>query len=349
MAIIGGSYGGYAALAGVDVHARTRSPARVDIVGPSNLVTLLEVDPAVLGADEGAVRRSASATWTTKDEEFLIKAARRCSRRTRSRCPLLIGQGANDPRVKQAESEQIVEAIEKNGKPVKYVLYPDEGHGFARPENRMNFYARAEAFLAEAPRRPVRAAAGRAHPGLLLGDPGDRPPEGWLRHRQHRGAGEGEVGHGFTRGGARAAGRSSSPPLTPHVLPPGRPSLDCAPLPEGEVLHDAHPLGRGRSRMPLSGAGRWGRAAKQVGKGEGEVSIVAWAGYIERGETDKSYDWVTDFEKETGCKVSVKTAATSDEMVALMNEGGFDLVTASGDASLRLIARQAGAGDQHRR
>ncbi|MCA1367668.1 ABC transporter substrate-binding protein [Bradyrhizobium sp. BRP14] len=77
---------------------------------------------------------------------------------------------------------------------------------------------------------------------------------------------------------------------------------------------------------------------KELGKGEGELSIVAWPGYIERGETDKNYDWVTEFEKKTGCKISVKTAATSDEMVALMNEGGFDLVTASGDASLRLVA-----------
>ena len=79
-----------------------------------------------------------------------------------------------------------------------------------------------------------------------------------------------------------------------------------------------------------------------------QVDIVAWAGYIERGETDKAYDWVTEFEKATGCKVNVKTAATSDEMVALMNEGGFDLVTASGDASLRLDRRQARAADQHR-
>ena len=75
-----------------------------------------------------------------------------------------------------------------------------------------------------------------------------------------------------------------------------------------------------------------------VGEGEGALGIVAWAGYIERGETDKAYDWVTKFEADTGCKVTVKTAATSDEMVALMNEGGFDLVTASGDASLRLVA-----------
>jgi putative spermidine/putrescine transport system substrate-binding protein len=76
----------------------------------------------------------------------------------------------------------------------------------------------------------------------------------------------------------------------------------------------------------------------EIGKAEGQVNIVAWPGYIERGETDKNFDWVTGFEKETGCKVNVKTAGTSDEMVALMNEGGFDLVTASGDASLRLIS-----------
>ena len=77
---------------------------------------------------------------------------------------------------------------------------------------------------------------------------------------------------------------------------------------------------------------------KAVGAGEGQLDIVAWPGYIERGESDKAYDWVTGFEKETGCKVNVKTAATSDEMVSLMTKGGYDLVTASGDASLRLIA-----------
>ncbi len=76
----------------------------------------------------------------------------------------------------------------------------------------------------------------------------------------------------------------------------------------------------------------------EIGAPEGQVNIVAWAGYIERGETMKEFDWVTKFEAASGCKVNVKTANTSDEMVALMNEGGFDLVTASGDASLRLIA-----------
>ena len=76
----------------------------------------------------------------------------------------------------------------------------------------------------------------------------------------------------------------------------------------------------------------------EMGEGEGQVDIVAWPGYIERGDTDAAFDWVSDFEAATSCKVNIKTANTSDEMVALMNEGGFDLVTASGDASLRLIA-----------
>ena len=75
-----------------------------------------------------------------------------------------------------------------------------------------------------------------------------------------------------------------------------------------------------------------------IGAGEGALNIVAWPGYIERGATDPAFDWVTKFEAASGCKVNVKTANTSDEMVALMNEGGFDLVTASGDASLRLVA-----------
>ncbi|RJG46710.1 ABC transporter substrate-binding protein [Mesorhizobium sp. DCY119] len=90
--------------------------------------------------------------------------------------------------------------------------------------------------------------------------------------------------------------------------------------------------------LSFSGQAMAQEMLKEIGKGEGQVNIIAWPGYIERGETDKAYDWVSDFEKSSGCKVNVKTAATSDEMVALMNEGGFDLVTASGDASLRLVA-----------
>jgi putative spermidine/putrescine transport system substrate-binding protein len=86
------------------------------------------------------------------------------------------------------------------------------------------------------------------------------------------------------------------------------------------------------------GGATGGGPLTEIGEGEGAVSIIAWAGYIEDGSTDPNYDWVTAFEEETGCEVTVKTAATSDEMVALMQEGsGFDLVTASGDASLRLI------------
>ena len=89
--------------------------------------------------------------------------------------------------------------------------------------------------------------------------------------------------------------------------------------------------------IAIGSAGLAQQPLQKLGKGEGRVDIVAWAGYIERGATDKKFDWVTGFEKATGCKVNVKTAGTSDEMVALMNEGGFDLVTASGDASTRLI------------
>ena len=74
------------------------------------------------------------------------------------------------------------------------------------------------------------------------------------------------------------------------------------------------------------------RTAYQLENPEGRLDIIAWPGYIERGQTDKQYDWVTQFEKETGCAVNVKTAATSDEMVSLMAKGGYDLVTASGDA-----------------
>jgi putative spermidine/putrescine transport system substrate-binding protein len=95
----------------------------------------------------------------------------------------------------------------------------------------------------------------------------------------------------------------------------------------------------GTETTPAAGTepGAGDATAREV-PGEGRLDILAWPGYIERGETDKQYDWVTPFEKATGCQVNVKTAGSSDEMVSLMNQGGVDLVTASGDASLRLIA-----------
>ncbi|MGH6919642.1 MAG: spermidine/putrescine ABC transporter substrate-binding protein, partial [Geminicoccaceae bacterium] len=80
----------------------------------------------------------------------------------------------------------------------------------------------------------------------------------------------------------------------------------------------------------LAAAAAQGQPLQSLGEAEGFVDIVAWPGYIERGATDPAYDWVTGFEEQSGCQVRVKTANTSDEMVALMNEGGFDLVTASG-------------------
>ena len=89
--------------------------------------------------------------------------------------------------------------------------------------------------------------------------------------------------------------------------------------------------------MPAGALGTAAAPPQAIGPGEGALEILAWPGYIERGASDKAYDWVTPFEKATGCKVSVKTAGTSDEMVTLMNQGTYDLVTASGDASLRLI------------
>ena len=127
-----------------------------------------------------------------------------------------------------------------------------------------------------------------------------------------------------------------------RALSAPRHGRDC-PTPAKEFAHDPpHPVAQRRHHRRRGLRRRHARhcaegAFSPLGKGEGQVDIVAWPGYIERGATDKNFDWVTDFEKKTGCKVNVKTAGTSDEMVALMNEGGFDLVTASGDASTRLI------------
>jgi dipeptidyl aminopeptidase/acylaminoacyl peptidase len=145
--IMGGSYGGYSTLIGLtftpDLFA-----CGVDIVGPSNLVTLLETIPAYWAPAIEEFTRRIGDHRTEAGRKFLFDRSA-LSHVDAIRRPLLIGQGANDPRVKQAESDQIVKAMQQKGLPVTYVLFPDEGHGFARPENRLSFYAVAEVFLAQ--------------------------------------------------------------------------------------------------------------------------------------------------------------------------------------------------------
>jgi dipeptidyl aminopeptidase/acylaminoacyl peptidase len=144
--IMGGSYGGYCALAAVTFTPETFA-CSVDIVGPSNLKTLIGTIPPYWKPMRAEFDVRIGNVDDPKDAE-LIRRASPLNFAEKIVRPLLIGQGANDPRVKQAESEQIVDAIQKNHGAVTYVVYPDEGHGFARPENRTDFNARAEAFLA---------------------------------------------------------------------------------------------------------------------------------------------------------------------------------------------------------
>jgi dipeptidyl aminopeptidase/acylaminoacyl peptidase len=143
--IYGGSYGGYAALVGA---AFTPALFRcaVDVVGPSNLKTLIESIPPYWAPMVSLFHTRVGNPETEAD--FLWERSP-LSRVDDIRIPLLIAQGANDPRVKQAESEQIVAALREKGIPHEYLLFEDEGHGFAKPENRLRFYAAAERFLAE--------------------------------------------------------------------------------------------------------------------------------------------------------------------------------------------------------
>jgi dipeptidyl aminopeptidase/acylaminoacyl peptidase len=143
--ILGGSYGGYAVLAAL-AFTPDEFACGVDIVGPSNLVTLLKSIPPYWIPMKSAFDRRVGKVET--EEEFL-RSRSPLFKASQIKAPLLIGQGANDPRVKQAESDQIVEALRKSGKPVEYLVFPDEGHGFARPENRLKFFAATEAFLAK--------------------------------------------------------------------------------------------------------------------------------------------------------------------------------------------------------
>ncbi len=144
VAIYGGSYGGYAALVGAAFTPDVFCCA-VDVVGPSNLQTLLETIPPYWAPMKMQLYKRVGNPET--DQEFLWSRSP-LSRARDIRIPLLIAQGANDPRVKQAESEQIVAALKEAGIEYEYMLFPDEGHGFAKPQNRLKFYAAAERFLA---------------------------------------------------------------------------------------------------------------------------------------------------------------------------------------------------------
>jgi dipeptidyl aminopeptidase/acylaminoacyl peptidase len=155
VAIMGGSYGGYATLAGLTFTPETFA-CGVDIVGPSNLETLLSTIPPYW-APLVKLFHERMGDPNTPEGLALLKAASPLHKADRITKPLLIAQGANDPRVKQSESDQIVGAMKASGIPVTYVLYPDEGHGFSKPINNIAFYAIAENFLAE-------CLGGRAEP-----------------------------------------------------------------------------------------------------------------------------------------------------------------------------------------
>ncbi len=147
VAIMGGSYGGYATLVGLtftpDVFA-----CGVDIVGPSSLVTLLN-NPPPYWMPFMPVMKLRVGDWKSEEGIKFLESRSPLNYVDKIKKPLLIGQGANDPRVKKAEADQIAKAMTEKKIPVTYVLFHDEGHGFARPENRFAFYAVTEAFLAE--------------------------------------------------------------------------------------------------------------------------------------------------------------------------------------------------------
>ena len=146
IAIGGGSYGGYATLVGLtftpDVFA-----CGIDVVGPSNILTLLSTIPPYWESGIQMFKDRVGDFTSEEGKKFLTERSP-LTHVEKIKKPLLIGQGANDPRVKQSEADQIVKAMTEKKIPVVYALYPDEGHGFARPENRMSFNAVSEAFLA---------------------------------------------------------------------------------------------------------------------------------------------------------------------------------------------------------
>ncbi len=146
VAIMGGSYGGYATLVGL-TFTPEKFACGVDVVGPSNLFTLLSTIPPYW-VPQMQMFKDRVGDPSTDEGKKLLGERSPLNFVEKIQRPLLIGQGANDPRVKQAEADQIVTAMREKKIPVTYVLFPDEGHGFARPENNLAFYAVTEAFLA---------------------------------------------------------------------------------------------------------------------------------------------------------------------------------------------------------
>ncbi|MCI0682495.1 MAG: S9 family peptidase [Gemmataceae bacterium] len=147
IAIMGGSYGGYATLVGLTFTPEVFA-CGVDIVGPSNILTLLSTIPPYWAPAVQLFKDRVGDFTSAEGKKFLTERSP-LTHVAKIKRPLLIGQGANDPRVKQAESDQIVKAMKERNIPVTYVLFPDEGHGFARPANSLAFNAVAEAFLAK--------------------------------------------------------------------------------------------------------------------------------------------------------------------------------------------------------
>jgi dipeptidyl aminopeptidase/acylaminoacyl peptidase len=171
IAIMGASYGGYATLWGL-VSDAERYACGVDIVGPSNLETLMAAIPPQWEAARATLYRQVGNP-DTPEGLALLKERSPLHRAAQIRKPLLIGQGANDPRVKQAEADQMAAAMKANGIPVTYVLFPDEGHGFQRPANALAFYAIAERFLARflgGSCEPSTAAEIEGHTALMVED-----------------------------------------------------------------------------------------------------------------------------------------------------------------------------------
>jgi dipeptidyl aminopeptidase/acylaminoacyl peptidase len=153
VAVMGGSYGGYATLTGL-TFTPDEFACGVSIVGPSNLYTLLKAIPPYWAPMKALFDQRVGSL--EKEEDFL-RSRSPLFRADRIKKPLLIGQGANDPRVPQAESDQIVKAMRDNKLPVEYIVFPDEGHGFARPINNLRFFAATEQFLS-------KCLGGRAEP-----------------------------------------------------------------------------------------------------------------------------------------------------------------------------------------